>query len=111
MLGVLPMSRAILRFRSGIATSLQGTVAESNAATRTATSRGPAEGAIAPRRNAKLKNTSEQFLELLHNFLTILSRNAMGPRRNDSGVVASGYFFRSILTVRPVDSSQMICLD
>jgi hypothetical protein len=27
------------------------------------------------------------------------------------GVVGSGYPFRSILTVRPVDSSQMICLD
>jgi len=36
MLGVLPMSRAILRFRSGMPTSLQGTAAESNAATRTA---------------------------------------------------------------------------
>jgi hypothetical protein len=31
VLGVLPMNRAILRFRSGIATSLQGTITESNA--------------------------------------------------------------------------------
>jgi hypothetical protein len=53
MLGVLPMSRAILRIRSGIETSLQGRVAESNAATGMAPSRGPAELATAPRGSKK----------------------------------------------------------
>jgi hypothetical protein len=67
MLGVLPMSRAILRFRSGIAASLQGRIAESNAATRMASSRGPAEIATAPRGSKKsCRKQGKSFLELLH---------------------------------------------